>query len=716
MRRLWRLICAATLAAAVLAAGASAAFARTFYVNGTSGNNANSCEASSAACKTIPAAVTKSEADPETSRIEVAAGAYEETVLIHKAEDSGLTINGAGGGPGGTQIVGPAKASEATIKTVFPATGITVSNLSVLNPSGDTQSGVACGGEVSLRNVLVTMMNAGGASGIESAMFGSLEVNGGGVVMAAGTEGDAIMARATALTVANATVTAAPGSKDVGIGDESGPLTVSNTTVDMEGATSTKFAVGGGLAPVSLNHVSITQAGEASNAPGLELFLATPGSISNVSVSMTNPKGKAAAVEQLVGNANFSHLEVGGAWQGAALAAEGGNVDLADSHLATGAGSTTSALLYGGLGEHPGLVLQRTVLQANPGAGPGALAVFGGDVTLDSSEVLGGVSGVFFEQIGKKHQLTVSASTIDAGKPGVADGAGVFGVSAVAGGASVAEAAITGSVVLERQLVEAVPPAKSTVTCQYSDIPNQLEGGVACGAGSAGNASSAVSSLFSEPVTGYQLNPSSSAVGGVPAGAISLPFGITPSASDLAGNPRTGDGVDPCFSAQDKGALELQGHLVNCPSSPPPVVQPLAKPVAGVISALTISPSAFLAAPKGATISSASSATKKKYGAKITYRDSQAATTTFTVLLPLAGRMQGKSCKKPGRSNKHGRDCTLYKPLGSFTHTDVAGANSLHFSGRLHAKKLAKGSYRLQAVAHDAAGNGAAVNKGFTIK
>ena len=173
---------------------------------------------------------------------------------------------------------------------------------------------------------------------------------------------------------------------------------------------------------------------------------------------------------------------------------------------------------------------------------------------------------------------------------------------------------------------------------------------------------------------------------------------------------------DPCFSAQDKGALELQGHLVNCPSSPPPVVQPLAKPVAGVISALTISPSAFLAAPKGATISSASSATKKKYGAKITYRDSQAATTTFTVLLPLAGRMQGKSCKKPGRSNKHGRDCTLYKPLGSFTHTDVAGANSLHFSGRLHAKKLAKGSYRLQAVAHDAAGNGAAVNKGFTIK
>jgi hypothetical protein len=60
--------------------------------------------------------------------------------------------------------------------------------------------------------------------------------------------------------------------------------------------------------------------------------------------------------------------------------------------------------------------------------------------------------------------------------------------------------------------------------------------------------------------------------------------------------------------------------------------------------------------------------------------------------------------------------CTIYKALGSFTHTDTAGANSFHFSGRLNEKKLAKGSYRLQAVPHDAAGNGAAVSVKFTIK
>jgi hypothetical protein len=47
---------------------------------------------------------------------------------------------------------------------------------------------------------------------------------------------------------------------------------------------------------------------------------------------------------------------------------------------------------------------------------------------------------------------------------------------------------------------------------------------------------------------------------------------------------------------------------------------------------------------------------------------------------------------------------------------DVAGANSFHFSGRLSAKKLAKGRYRLQAVASNAAGRGAAASAKFTIK
>jgi hypothetical protein len=47
---------------------------------------------------------------------------------------------------------------------------------------------------------------------------------------------------------------------------------------------------------------------------------------------------------------------------------------------------------------------------------------------------------------------------------------------------------------------------------------------------------------------------------------------------------------------------------------------------------------------------------------------------------------------------------------------DVAGANSVRFSGRLKGKALAKGAYKLQAVPRTAAGGGATVSKSFTIK
>jgi hypothetical protein len=154
-------------------------------------------------------------------------------------------------------------------------------------------------------------------------------------------------------------------------------------------------------------------------------------------------------------------------------------------------------------------------------------------------------------------------------------------------------------------------------------------------------------------------------VDSVPAAALA---GLTPSATDLAGAPRVVDGNGDCVAVQDKGAFELQGHSAACPA--PLIVAP-PKPVAGVLTALTISPSAFSAAPSGAPISA-----RKKYGATISYRDSQIATTTFTVLRPTAGRKQGKSCKRPSRSNRRGKRCTLYVAAGSFTHADKAGKNS----------------------------------------
>jgi hypothetical protein len=328
------------------------------------------------------------------------------------------------------------------------------------------------------------------------------------------------------------------------------------------------------------------------------------------------------------------------------------------------------------------------------------------------------------------HTLTVAASTIG-GPPGISfEKPGVVGVAAEAVGThSSANVAIQGSILFQSQLATtAAAGDHATVTCTYSAVPSQIQtakpgtaGEIGCAAGTSGNTNypTEAAAMFSDPLHNYNLSPTSSAVDSVPANAIALPFGLTPSATDLAGNARVVDGSGDCVAVQDKGALELQGHSAACPiatkapGTGPPLLHAIVKPIFAAITGLTISPSAFLAAPSGATISKPG---KKKYGAKITWRDSQAATATFTVLRPSSGRKQGKSCKKPSKHNRHGKRCTLLTKLGSFAHADKLGANSVRFSGRIKGKKLPRGSYVLQAVARNAAGSGAVVSKSFKVK
>jgi hypothetical protein len=270
------------------------------------------------------------------------------------------------------------------------------------------------------------------------------------------------------------------------------------------------------------------------------------------------------------------------------------------------------------------------------------------------------------------------------------------------------------------------PEATASIDCTYSAVPDQTqtatatEGTIACANGTNGDVASAPpSSLFSAPITSYTPLFGSPVVDSVPAGAISLPSSLTPSSTDLAGNPRVTDGNGDCAPVQDMGAIELQGHAATCPSAPvakavPPIVKPS---VPGALTHLTISPSSFFAAPSGATIAKVSKKAKKKtYGTTISYGDAQAATVTFTVLSKTKGRTQGKACKKPSKANKHGKHCTLLVTVGSFTHTDVAAANKLHFSGRLKGKELAKGSYELLATPSNASGKGPSVSKEFKVK
>jgi hypothetical protein len=73
---------------------------------------------------------------------------------------------------------------------------------------------------------------------------------------------------------------------------------------------------------------------------------------------------------------------------------------------------------------------------------------------------------------------------------------------------------------------------------------------------------------------------------------------------------------------------------------------------------------------------------------------------------PSKGFRSGRSClaKRPRHRKGKQRRCTRYIKLGSFTHPDTAGANHFHFTGRVKGRPLRVGSYRLQAIARNAAG------------
>jgi hypothetical protein len=144
--------------------------------------------------------------------------------------------------------------------------------------------------------------------------------------------------------------------------------------------------------------------------------------------------------------------------------------------------------------------------------------------------------------------------------------------------------------------------------------------------------------------------------------------------------------------------------------------------VAPALSGLTLSPAAFRAAPSGpsALAASATAATKKEPGTLISYRDSQTASTTFTVLQSQNGVRKGKRCvevPKRREPKRKPRRCERLVVLGTFTHTDRAGSNRLRFTGRVRGGQLKPGPYQLRAIARNSARTTSRpVTKGFRIE
>lgn len=139
---------------------------------------------------------------------------------------------------------------------------------------------------------------------------------------------------------------------------------------------------------------------------------------------------------------------------------------------------------------------------------------------------------------------------------------------------------------------------------------------------------------------------------------------------------------------------------------PVPVPPPAPKPVAPRDSALTVNPMSFAATSGGAAIARANHkrhGRKAPKGAEVSYVDSEAATTTFTIVRLQHGYRVGKgSCKAIKHHRKkprHASACTREVTLNdSFSHQDAAGRNRFEFTGRLGGKPLDEGTYVLIAT------------------
>jgi len=751
-------------------AGAAPAAAATFYVSNSGSDASNDCTNAAAPCNTIAQAVASSEAAAGAGTIELAPGTYAPPAALTNVSDYGLTIAGTGSGPGATVITGVSGASAPTIR-YGPGGGpgeLTLSNLTVVNPTGDNQTAISGSGALTLDNVVAEIGSGISGSAVSNAVGPTAITS--STVTTAGT-GRALVSSSGTLTLTNSTVSL------TNTGDGSPALAVQNGAATISGSTITSAGNGaeayqGQNASLSMSSSVVSASGHAAGVVNTFGNVALSGD--QITMPDSGDGSEAMAIEG--GTLTMADTTVSGVWTGAGLQtiAVGGSIVGSSISTADG-GNSNIALAVQDATPGTALLVQRSIISAGAGAAA-SLEALDEDVVIDSSLIEGGQNGVYAqEQGGKSNTTTIDSSTVDAGVPGTGQQVGISSVAASATGAGNAAAInVSGSIILQRPSATVVTGGTASVTCVYDDLQALVQtattslGAVACPSGAEGNTSSSPSSLFVSFGINYQLLSGSTAVDQVPESAVTpLPDGFTASSTDLAGNPRVVDGTGDCIAVRDRGAYELQGH-----GGPLPAVTVSGPATLGVGRAGTFTasvpnvPSASLtwvfsdgatatgasvthafAAPgaASATVTATASpatctarasasitvvarpalarlrlrpgtfAPGKHGGAKVTYTDTQASTTTFTVLAAHRGRLQGKRCHAPTSRNRKGKACTLEVALGHFSHLDVAGANHLTFRGMLGRKPLPPGTYTLEAVASNANGAGKAIRLTFTV-
>jgi hypothetical protein len=220
---------------------------------------------------------------------------------------------------------------------------------------------------------------------------------------------------------------------------------------------------------------------------------------------------------------------------------------------------------------------------------------------------------------------------------------------------------------------------RAEVTLDHSNFSSRLTsgGGGATVPGAPTNQTS-TPSLVDDPLGDFRQIAGSPTIDAGASDAANGPL-------DFQGEPRVQQG------GTDIGADEF--------APPPASVAPKATPdrTRPVLSGLTVQPF------------------RKKRGARVRFRLSEAASVSFSIRKRVRGRRN-----KTGRcvsKRKRGRRCTKYVNLpGGFQRAGRTGANSFRYDCRLNRKALRRGRYQLVAVPRDGAGNsGQRASAGFRL-
>jgi hypothetical protein len=163
-------------------------------------------------------------------------------------------------------------------------------------------------------------------------------------------------------------------------------------------------------------------------------------------------------------------------------------------------------------------------------------------------------------------------------------------------------------------------------------------------------------------------------------------------------SPSSSSNVSSCsvqFIPPATGAPIITGHYLGDGShlaSSANTSSLLSVNVARPIVSGSISPGSFFAARSGRAVSLA-----RVYGAIVRVRLRAPARVVFTVQQPAAGRRDAHNrCVAPTRNNRRRRACTRYLTLrGNFSMVRQAGLSHFRFRGRIGARTLKPGSYRL---------------------